>query len=236
LVSHFPRQGRCYVEPFAGRGNVFWLACQCLHFEKWWLNDLQTALWFHALARVNPADIPDVVAKEAQSLWQARALAGDPLALVMEPFLTFSGLGYGKPYWFTGRRQGPSIKTTPGLVQSLQRASGMLLGLGVRLTGWDWQAMHLETLGPQDFVYLDPPYYGISVATYHAGQVDHQALARFLAGAPFRWAFSEYDQPFYRDILGPPRSQHQTRQTMAPGNTRKGQEQRCEFLWTNYEA
>ena len=34
LVSMMPREGRRYIEPFAGRGNVFWLAACALRFRE----------------------------------------------------------------------------------------------------------------------------------------------------------------------------------------------------------
>ncbi|HUW57522.1 MAG TPA: DNA adenine methylase, partial [Planctomycetota bacterium] len=58
LVSMMPREGGRYVEPFAGRGNVFWLAACCLKFQEWWLNDIYTKPFFDAIRDVDVVDIP----------------------------------------------------------------------------------------------------------------------------------------------------------------------------------
>jgi hypothetical protein len=50
IVSFLPREGRIYLEPFAGRANLFWEAAeQGLKFKKWWLNDLATASFLDAI-------------------------------------------------------------------------------------------------------------------------------------------------------------------------------------------
>jgi len=41
IISFLPREGRTYLEPFAGRGNLFWAAVELgLRYERWWLNDI----------------------------------------------------------------------------------------------------------------------------------------------------------------------------------------------------
>lgn len=46
LLPFFPRSGRMYLEPFAGRGNVFFAARAALDFQYWQVNDPNTAPFF----------------------------------------------------------------------------------------------------------------------------------------------------------------------------------------------
>src|ERR1035438_10911498 len=53
IISFLPQQGRIYVEPFAGRGNLFWAAVERgLKFRRWWLNDIATAPFFEAIKKL----------------------------------------------------------------------------------------------------------------------------------------------------------------------------------------
>jgi site-specific DNA-adenine methylase len=50
IISFLPKQGGTYLEPFAGRGNLFWSAVEMgLQYERWWLNDIATAPFFDAI-------------------------------------------------------------------------------------------------------------------------------------------------------------------------------------------
>ena len=40
LIDLMPKSGKCYVEPFAGRGNVFFRAAEILDYDSYWLNDI----------------------------------------------------------------------------------------------------------------------------------------------------------------------------------------------------
>jgi site-specific DNA-adenine methylase len=52
IVSLLPRRGRTYLEPFAGRGNIFWEAVQQgLKFDRWRTGKpLKVEHWLHVLA------------------------------------------------------------------------------------------------------------------------------------------------------------------------------------------
>jgi hypothetical protein len=49
IVALAPYSGRLYIEPFAGRGNVFWKAAGVLNYKEWQLNDIRTADWFESI-------------------------------------------------------------------------------------------------------------------------------------------------------------------------------------------
>ncbi|PYV65143.1 MAG: hypothetical protein DMG97_33055, partial [Acidobacteria bacterium] len=65
ITRFMPPFGRRYVEPFAGRGNIFWAAATYLNYEEWWINDLQTAPFFEALWDIgNSIIVPPLTAEE----------------------------------------------------------------------------------------------------------------------------------------------------------------------------
>jgi hypothetical protein len=49
IVSLFPETGDRFVEPFAGRANVYFAVTQFCHYKKSWLNDLRTYRFLEAL-------------------------------------------------------------------------------------------------------------------------------------------------------------------------------------------
>jgi hypothetical protein len=50
IVSQLPKGGRTYVEPFVGRGNLFWAAIGAeLKYDRWWLTDTATIPLFRAI-------------------------------------------------------------------------------------------------------------------------------------------------------------------------------------------
>jgi hypothetical protein len=95
IVSYFPPCGDTYMEPFAGRGNVYWAAASTLQFNSWHLNDIRTAPFFSAVMAVgNTVVIPERT--RAQYVAQKQAIKlGDTTAIIAEPYLTHSGGGYG---------------------------------------------------------------------------------------------------------------------------------------------
>jgi site-specific DNA-adenine methylase len=49
IVSLFPETGERFVEPFAGRANVYFAVTQFCHYKKIWLNDIRTYKFLEAL-------------------------------------------------------------------------------------------------------------------------------------------------------------------------------------------
>src|SRR4051812_48159188 len=92
IVSLLPRDGRIYLEPFAGRANIFWEAAeQGLKFKKWWLNDRATASFLRAITtHGNTIEIPPRSRAEFERQRDAYK-TGDPTATLLAPHLSFSG-------------------------------------------------------------------------------------------------------------------------------------------------
>ena len=49
IVSLFPETGDRFVEPFAGRANIYFAVTQFCHYKKYWLNDIRTYKFLEAL-------------------------------------------------------------------------------------------------------------------------------------------------------------------------------------------
>jgi site-specific DNA-adenine methylase len=94
IISQLPKQGRSYVEPFVGRGNLFWAATEAgLQYDKWWINDIVTIPFFRAVKHAgHMLKVPIRCRAEFERQRQA-SLSGDSTAILLEPYLTFSGGG-----------------------------------------------------------------------------------------------------------------------------------------------
>src|SRR5437016_4872751 len=95
IVALLPKHGRSYVEPFCGRGNLFWSAASSsLKYEKWWLNDIATIPFFRAIREIGHViEVPELSRAEYERQREA-SKGGASVAVLLEPFLTFGGNGY----------------------------------------------------------------------------------------------------------------------------------------------
>jgi DNA adenine methylase len=230
IVAEMPRSGDNYVEPFAGRGNVSFAALTTLQYESWQLNDIRMAPFFNAIvSHGNTIEVPEHTFEEFLSQKQA-AVTGDPIALLLAPYLTYSGSGYGAGY--------RSAKGSPlrHHYETTLRRAHQILGLTQPLiTNVDWEKT-VADLGENDFVYLDPPYLGAIVHGYGPKDLDHLEMIAILQAAKFRWLLSEYDQPLYRESFGEPfwRKDVQLRSTNFRKDETHGKARRIECMWKNY--
>jgi hypothetical protein len=98
IVSFMPPAVRIYLEPFAGRGNVFFRASSTLQYSQWHLNDIRMAPFFHAIiTHGNTVKVPEH--SRAQFELQRKAnRSSDPTAILLAPYLTYSGAGYSANY------------------------------------------------------------------------------------------------------------------------------------------
>lgn len=230
ITQHFPAlvTGR-YVEPFAGRANVFWLASAALPCPSgWWLNDTKTADFFRALSRLTESEIIGMIGSTYPTREDYAHLSHNPSdrALLCEPWITFSGGGWGQGY-----RSGPKAPTCHGHADRLLRASRILQETQTVVTSLDYRDV-LDSLGPDDFAYIDPPYYNCDVRSYHGGSVDYPGLVQQLRGAKFRWVLSEYEQSFYNDNLGVPVSRKT--EVLRVSGRLVSSEERTEVLYRNF--
>lgn len=230
--------GERYVEPFAGRAAVFWLAAMQCRYKQWWLNDPETAEWLRIVCTRDVGRlVPPFVDKRDAASYRARAAAGDPVAKVLEAEIVYCGATYkqgalvgGAP---KGRKDmsGHSSGTLPGFRKRLQAAAMIAARCKPRITDWDWKAV-LAECGKGDFVYLDPPYEGTSGRLYDnlpAG--DYVSMAEALAAATFRWALSSYEGGTFSRVFGEPAARRRVDVTSKYA-CKNGRGKAMEAIWT----
>jgi site-specific DNA-adenine methylase len=225
LVSMMPQEGTTYVEPFAGRGNVFFAAALNLNFQAWVINDLRTSRFFEALIKRGSAvTVPQRTQAEFNK--QKRCFRkGSYRAELLAPYLTFAGGGYKRGSF--GNLRGAN---RANYTQTLRDSSRILTKIRPTIQQKDWKELDWSTLDENAFVYFDPPYLGCDVRAYSSACFDYGGLIRLLKSARFKWMLSEYDKPLYLRAFGKPFCTLSV-QLICDG---KGEKQRNECVWKNY--
>ena len=232
LVKRMPLRGGKYVEPFAGRGAVFWLAVHTLDFRKWYLNDPWTARWFEAVQRVDLRALPERLTEVLTRFYLRRCLdpmlrQEDDVAVAIEDRTMYSG---GNPSPSNHWKIRPSLA---GLKRGIVRARAVLKSARPTISALEWDQCGLENLSGDDFVYLDPPYHTATVC-YAYDTVVHADLLRYLVEAPHLWMISGYPSSLYRRYLGDPEAKRMHRMFMQQHTKGEVAIRRCECIWTNY--
>ncbi len=232
MVRRMPMSGGKYVEPFAGRGNVFWLAVHMLDYKEWWLNDPWTARWFEAIQRVDLRDIPNELNEFLVRLYRDRAVKHretDDEAVAIEDNVMFSG-GTKHGISDNWRRQ----RSLDGFKSRLLQARAILRSVSPKITALEWEECHLKDLSGKDFVYLDPPYETARKDLYHYDTIIHRDLLEYLLDAPHLWMISGYQSILYTRYLGAPQSQRTYRMLIHQHHVGEIPIMRTECIWTNY--
>jgi site-specific DNA-adenine methylase len=150
----------------------------------------------------------------------------DPIALLIEPRVTFAGKGYPAGYSGSSGTHVGYVGTTYRTV--CERARTLLAGADIINQGWQHA---LAQLGTTDFAYVDPPYYG-TAASYP--NIDHAALIDCLNAARFHWALSGYTNTLYEQQLKFVRHYTKERNSELKSSKSGHYEGVVEHLWTNY--
>lgn len=217
------------MEPFAGRGNVFWAAASSqLGFQQWALNDIRTAPFFETVRDIG--DTVEVPEKSCVEYGRQREAfrRGDPKAILLEPYFTFSGDGYGRGL------QGKNGPTVAGYTRTLRVCHRLLHTTNAIITDCDWTELGWSSLTPDDFVFIDPPYLGGDVRSYKENDLDHEDLVRLLKAAKFRWMLTEYAHELYFRELGQPFFIKDMQLNAPNFRVTRGKERRLECVWKNY--
>jgi len=223
IVKCLP-EGRQYIEPFAGRGNIFWALGSLFpgRYKKHHLNDIKRADFLHALGtHGNCVDVPTDLNAAYYHFWKQQPT---PESLLLEPIISRDGSGYS-----TGGPAGNHHASIPKYQQSLRECYAISQRLKPRITNQDWKKLRLEQLGHDTVVVLDPPYYGADVRAYTSNGFDYKALVKLLVLAKFRWILMEYEQPFYNREFGKPFF----RRTVGHGSSNKAGH-KTECMWKNF--
>ena len=228
IVSFVPKRGHTYCEPFAGRGNVFWTAAGMLKYRRWWLNDTRTARFFEAIRRVGDRiEVPYRTRDDAhgtRELYRRYRDDDSDEAILLEPFLTYSGSGYHGG----GPRGSGAGAGSERYTRAMRDCHRIMHAVRPVVTDWDWTKV-VARLGPDDFAYIDPPYLTSRTRTYSEDDIDHERLASVLKKAKFRWILSHYLHPVYLSTLGDPFFSQEMNLFVA-----KGHDVRTECLWSNW--
>lgn len=199
LTGIFPRKFRRWIEPFAGRGNVFFrVHTSGLEFETARLNDIGTHEFLRSLrdysgdwSFVDPAPID----REVWRRWrdsppsQERSLAESYVARFGDSFACGPNT--------TCHR---NIHSRDHTIKRMRAAGEILRARGTEVTGLDWSNF-LASVSPgaDDLVYLDPPY-DVTQRVHYAG-IDHEKFLRTCKELK-SWVFiSGYTSPIYESEL-----------------------------------
>jgi site-specific DNA-adenine methylase len=228
IVSFMPTTCATYAEPFAGRGNVFWLAASTLPCSNWWINDTRTAPFFQSLISIGSTlDVPAHTREEFERLKTA-SKHDDPAAILLAPYLTYNGAGYAAGY-----RQAEGSPTQSRYESTLRRAHQILIQTKPQITALDWKVVASD-LGEGDFAYFDPPYIRAQVHSYRPSDINHLELVDELKSAKYRWILSEYPNDLYLEAFGPPFWTKDVQLCSTNFRDDAGKERRVECLWRNY--
>ena len=232
IVAVFPQQGRIFVDAFAGHGNVFWAAAETLNYKEWWINDLFTAPLFEAIKSIgNTIEIPPRSKEEYYKQWDLHK-HGDFGAIILQPYLTFGGGGYGSA--------GPGGKKSAGAAgytKTMRRCHEILHRTDARITGLDYLKLGLENLTPDDSVYFDPPYKEADVRAYAPGDLNHIEMVDLMKRMKAKWVLSEFYDPLYIEAFGEPFFQREIQlnsTNFAKEDGDKGKARRVECMWKNF--
>ena len=228
ICSFAPRSGVTYCEPFAGRGNVFWTAAGMLKYRRWWLNHTRTAPFFEALRRMGDRiEVPYRTRNDAHAtkeLYRRYRDDDSNEAILLEPFLTYSGSGY----YAGGPRGSGAGAGSERYTRAMRDCHRIMHAVRPDVTNWDW-AKVVTRLEPDDFAYIDPPYLTSRTRTYSEDDIDHERLVWVLRKAKFRWILSHYLHPIYISGLGDPFWSKDFDLFVAGGH-----DVRTECMWSNF--
>ena len=209
---------------------MFWAAASELHYARWWINDLRTAAFFRAIkSHGHTIEVPEGSQAEYYRQWET---AGTPESLLLEPFLSFAGGGYGTAGPRGFRLRGGA--TRQSYQRTLRRCHRILQRTDAWTTDLDWRELGIDKLCADDFVFIDPPYLASDVRCYSADDLDHKQLVRSLKTAKYRWMLTEYMHPLYVKAFGEPQWSRKVQVCGTLLNKPTDKPSRVECLWKNF--
>jgi len=239
-------EGNRFVDVFAGRGNVTFAVMQLNDFQQYWMNDLQTSLFLVGLRSSNIFKyfgwpIPDFKDGHSTTMWKRRGLGLDPKypwtshTAMLEAYLCFSGGSWRKAgvRGLSSTRGGVSQN---GFEKNVRMACALMTIHPTRITKRDYRWV-LNQLGEGDVAYLDPPYHSsCDVRAYNNSMLDHRQMVSILKDVPYKWLLSEYEDPIYTDVFGPPFHRVEVQRVIKSNAGERGKKSHraVECFWKNY--
>jgi len=222
ICKYFPLIGNTYIELFAGRGNIFFNFKQIADYGRWIINDKFNGRFFKAIKIVNIADLPREVTDATFEEWKIKSLLNDPVALILEPVITFKGKGYDAG---CGVNSSHSRYNYEIFKKKLIRMQYLLNDVTI-LQG-DWIDVDIKSLLFDDFIYCDPPYLHTESVGYP--NINHEELILKIFECKCQWAISGYETELYLQLLGEPIVRIERNLEMSNKSN-----QVIECLWINY--
>ncbi len=198
IIRWIPFKGSTYIEPFAGRANLFFVARRCTEFSEWVLNDIRTYEYLRSLQRGIGVDhLVWPSQKMLSSEWLKKV--DKCVSMIVEPYVT-----WGNSFYEVSKNVWPVMQETIDRVHRILFEAERLLK-GVQIQDRDACDLIEDYIDdPDAFIYLDPPYLDGNVSTYDAGQVDWSRLYSLLRRSRCGWLMSEYDNQSHSAQLGDP--------------------------------
>lgn len=236
IVSMLPKRGSVYVEPFCGRANIFWEAVQQgLWFERWWLNDIQTADFLRAIkTHGNNVEVP-VRSRRVFEYLRDAYKKGDVMATLLAPHICYSGGLYE-----SGAKGGSGMgdddggSSAAGFQRTLRECHRILNRINPKITGLDWTKLGLERLDRDSVVILDAPYaFPFNITkTYSDSTLDYEQLVDVLLSLKCKWLFCGYAHPILHRLGAPVWARDMQ---LLCVRVKHGGEERTECIWTNFD-
>jgi DNA adenine methylase len=195
ILKYAPRHVARLVEPFAGSAAISLAAAQRKLAARFWINDAHqplTALWSRII------DHPNAIAAEYRRLWEAQlGRERDYFDEVRDLFnksqspeyflyllarCVKAAIRYNTNGQFNNTPDNRRKGARPEEMQLRILGASSLLKGRTRVTALDYQAV-LKQCGPDDLIYMDPPYQGVSQVRDHryAPKIAHDEFIDYLA-------------------------------------------------------
>lgn len=191
-----PKNGDIYLEPFVGRGNVFFLEKMATKFDRYILNDIRTHSFFNAIKNYNGESISRLDKQAVQYMAANRP----DLFEVIKPIATWCG---GNLITDMDARDLDRYR------KNLLFAKYLLSDAEIRNQDANELLTDMDSeLTSNSFVYLDPPYQKGKVGTYKSNDFDRNRLIELLQNSRFKWILSEYECEDFNEAFGQPKVFH----------------------------
>lgn len=216
VLQFMPTSGKSYIEPFAGRGNMFFLANKILNFKKWHLNDLNSYSFLQAIKDINTNDFPEKITPNSFNQYK---YTDNPLSNVLEPEISHQGhyrAGFAASY---GKNKPWNKKHYE---QKITQAKEQLQN--VKITNLNWETLPYSKYSNEDFIYFDPPYLNTDNRYYK--NIDHIQLLSIIKSLKAKWMINMVNHPLYIKHLGKP---YQIKERQA--NLKRTGEKFIECIW-----